>query len=165
MIRMPFCARDSIYHTAYKLERKLPDALHSTLSSTNWSTLLIALDCTLPACLTVRSQLLSMARSQPAWLTLSSKLSRCSQEHSRECSQVHSQLHSMTLPACLTIRSKVCSQDAPKYTPSMLPSTLCVRSQVHLRVRSQVHSWACSPGRSQLLSMAYSHLAWLYAPK
>jgi hypothetical protein len=60
---MRFCALDTIHHTAYnKLESKLPDALHCTLPST----LLIALDGTLPACLTVRSQLLSMAHSQPA---------------------------------------------------------------------------------------------------
>jgi len=54
----------TIHHTAYythaaynKLECKLPDALHCTLPGTHWSKLLIALDCTLPACLNVRSQL------------------------------------------------------------------------------------------------------------
>ena len=91
-IRMQFCALDTIHHIAYnKLESKLPDALHCTLPST----LLIALDCTLPACLTVHSQLLSMAHSQSAGLTLSSKLSRRSEVHSRVCSLGLFQLHSM----------------------------------------------------------------------
>ena len=110
----------TIHHAAYKLESKQSDAFHCTLPSTLWSTLLIALDCTLPACFTIRSQLLSMAHAQPAWLyalkyalktlssilpstlsnTLPAYLALCSQIHSPEAR--HSQSH-------LTICSHVCS--------------------------------------------------------
>jgi len=111
MIRMRFCTLDTIYHAAYYTSRCI---LHNwkqaarctscTLPSMLWSTLRIALDCTLLACLTVRSQLLSMAHSQPAWL------------YAPNCSRWHT-------PSLLDLRSHVSSQDAPKYTPSTLPST------------------------------------------
>ena len=101
------------YYTSHyiQLESKLPDALHCMLPSTRWSTLLIALDFTPPACSNLPSQLLSMAHSQPALTyapnlaikTLPSTLQVhfqvhiqvCSQVHCWACSQRHSQLHLM----------------------------------------------------------------------
>jgi hypothetical protein len=125
-----------LYITAYnKLESKLPDALHCTLPNT----LLIALDCTLTACLTVRSELLSMAHSQPAWLTLSSKLARRSQVRSRACSQGRSQLLSMAdsnlawLYALKTLSStlpRTLSRTLPTALDGTLPACWTVRSQV-----------------------------------
>jgi len=139
------------YYTSrcIQLESKLPDALHCTLPSTLWSTLLIALDCTLPAC-TIRSQLLSMAHSQPAWLTLPSKLSRRSQVHLRVRTQVH-----------LRVALKYTLNCTRWHTPSLLDYTfsskLSRRSQAHSRASSQVHS--------QFHLMTHSQPAWLYAPK
>ena len=69
MIQMRFCALDTIHPAAYnKFGSKLPDPLRCMLPST----LLLALDCTLPAYLTV-----------------------CSQVHSWACFQGHFQLHSI----------------------------------------------------------------------
>ena len=120
MIQMWFCVLDTIHHTAYtKLESKLPDALPCMLPCMLWSTLLIALDCTLSACLAVRSQLLSMAHSQPVWHMLSTILSRYSQVHLQVHSQVHSQAcspgHSQLQWIALT---NVSCQDAFKHTPT-----------------------------------------------
>jgi len=92
-----------------KLESKMVDILYCMLPSTAWSILQIALDCTLPASLTVWFQLLSKAHSRPAWVMLSSKLVRScrvhfqvhlqvhSQVHTQECSQGLSQLYSLAL--------------------------------------------------------------------
>jgi len=164
MIRMRFGALDSIHHIAYnKLESKLPDTLHCTLPST----LLIALDYTLPACLTVCSQFLSMAHSQSVWLTLSSELSRRYQVHSRACSQRLFQLHSIahSQPAWLY---------TPKYTPghALMDTPNCTRWPTpSLTVCSQVSSQDAlehTPEHalnSQLHSMTHSQPAWLYTPK
>jgi len=83
----------------------------------------------------VHSWLHSIAHSQPAWL------------YAPNCSRWHT-------PSLLDLRSQVSSQDAPKYTLSTLPST-----------PPSTFSRACSPGRSQLHSMAHSPPAGLYAPK
>jgi len=76
------------YTSKYVLKYTPGHALKDASNCTRWHTpslldctLPIALDGTLPACLTVCSQLLSMANSQPAWLMLSSKLSRLFQVH------------------------------------------------------------------------------------
>ena len=146
MIRMRFCLLDTIHHIACnKLVSKMPDALHCMLTST----FLIALNCTLLACLTVRSQSLLMARSQSTWLTLSSKLSRHSQVHSRACSQELFQLHSMThsQPAWLfapTYTLRHALKDAPNFTRWHTPSQLYHTLPSELSRRSQAHSQACS---------------------
>jgi len=69
----------------------------------------------------------SIVHSQPARLMLQIKLSRCSQVHSRSCSQRRSQLHSMapSQPAWLTI-----------------PSMLRRYSQAQSRTHSQWHCQA-----------------------
>jgi len=147
MICMQLYELDTIHHAAFnKLGTKLPNALHCTLPSTLWSTLLIELDCTLPVC------------SQPAWLTLPSKLSRRSQVHSEYAPKYTSEY-------VLKYTPEHALKDAPNctrwHTPSLLdctfPSKLSRRSQAHSRARSQVHS--------QLHSMTHSQPAWLYAPK
>jgi len=140
LTRLLWCAWDYgrliLYITAYnKRQSKLPDAFHCTLPST----LLIALDCTLTACFTVRSQLLSMAHSQPAWLTLSSKLSRRSQVHSWACSQGRSQLLSMAnsnlawqyaLKTLSSTLPRTLSRTLPTALDGTLPACMTVRSQV-----------------------------------
>jgi len=106
-----------------ELESKLPDALHSTLLCALWHILLIALDCTLPACLTVPPNC-------SRWHT-PSLLDLCSQVSSQDAPNYSPSTLSSTLPialddtlpACFTIRFQVSSQDAPKYTPSTLLST------------------------------------------
>jgi hypothetical protein len=53
MTHMRLCALDTIHHAVFNtLETERPDALLCTLSSMLESTLLIALDCALSACLT-----------------------------------------------------------------------------------------------------------------
>jgi len=125
-----FCALETLHHAAYnKLDGKLPDELHFMLPSTLWCTFLIVLDCTLPACLTVCSQLLSMALSLPAWLILPSKLWWCSQVNSvyaPKCILSRTPLGMLSrtllialhssLPSCLTVCSQVIYQDTLKYT-------------------------------------------------
>jgi len=165
MIRRRFCALDTMHHTEYKLESKLPDEFHCTLPSTLLSTLLIALDCTLPACFTIRSQLLSMAHSQPARLTLSSKFSRCSQVHS-EYAPKYTPGHAL--------------KDAPNrsrwHTPSLLDCTLssmlsrCSQaySRAHSQIHSQLHSMtlpACLTIYSQASSQDALKNTSEYAPK
>jgi len=115
-------------------------------------TLPIALDDTLPACLTIRSEVSSQdalndtsehalkhtpnctRRHTPSLLdnTLPSMLSRCSQSHSRACSQVHSQLHSTTLLAYRALHSQVHPQEAR-------------HSQSHLTICSHVCSCMLDP--------------------
>jgi len=118
--------------------------LSSTLPSTFCSTLPIALDNTLPACLTISSEVSSQDSVKYTPSTFSSTLSG---------------ILSMTLPiplngifpACLTIRSQTSAQEALKHTPKhafqytpnctrwhtsrlldhILPSKLSRRSQVH----------------------------------
>jgi len=68
---------------------------HCMLPSIFWSTLRIALSCTLPFCLIVRSVLLSITHTQPAWLKLWSMLFWRSQIHSQAYFQEYSQWHSM----------------------------------------------------------------------
>jgi len=140
MIHIRLCALDIIHHAAFnKLESTLPNAfiarsqvhlqvrsqVHSRACSQGRSQLD---SMTLPACLTIRSQVSSQdapkhtpghalkdAPNCTRWrtpslldCTLPSKLSRRSQAHSRACSQVHSQeaRHSQSH---LTICSHVCS--------------------------------------------------------
>ena len=79
-----------------------------------------------------------------------------------------------TLCSLLDLLSPVSSQDSPKYTPRHALKNAPICSRWHtfqpawltlsrkLSRRSQVHFQACSQGRSQLLSMAHSNLAWLY---
>ena len=76
-------------------------------------------------CSEVHTWLHSTVHSQPAWLTLSSKLSRHSQSHSRACSQVHSQLDLMahSQPAWL-YATKSTLKTLSITLPSMLSSTL-----------------------------------------
>jgi hypothetical protein len=144
MICIQLCTLDTIHHAAFnKLETQLPNAL--------WSTQLIALDCTLSACLTYAHnkafKMLSIALLSILSSTFPIALDG-------------------TLAACLTIPYKVNSQDALnhipeqplKYTPNCarlhtrslidytLPSTLSRPSQLHSR--------ACSQVQSQLHSMA-----------
>jgi len=132
----PNCTR---WHTPSELDCTLPSKFsrRSQAHSRAHSQLPIALDDTLPACLTLhcqvssqdapkytpstlpitplstilvhsraccqgRSQLHSMAHSQPPWLYAPSKLSTRCQAHSQARSQVHSQSH-------LTICCPVCS--------------------------------------------------------
>jgi len=124
--------------TAYnKLESKLSDELHCTLPST----LPIALDCTLTACGTVRAQLITMAHSQPAWVTLSSKLSRRSQVHSWACSQGLSHLLSMAhFPACLTYALQYALKTLPSTLPGMLSRMLPIALDGTLQSCLTVHS-------------------------
>jgi len=75
--------------------------LPSTLPGTLSRTLPIALDGTLPGCLTVRSQASSQDALKHTPSTLSNTLPIAPDD---------------TLPACLTIRSQVHSEYAPKYT-------------------------------------------------
>jgi len=106
---------------------------------TRWHTLSL-LDCTLPSKLSRRSQLHSMAHSQPAWLYAP-----------KWALKTLPIAHDDTLSACLTVHSQVSSQDALNctrwHTPGLLdctfPGTLSRRSQLH--------------------SMAHSLPAWLYA--
>jgi hypothetical protein len=86
----------------------------------------------------VHSWLHSIIHTQPAWLTLPSKLS------SR--SKLHSMAHSQ--PAWLY---------APKSALKTLPCTPSSRSQVHFPARFQVSS--------QLHSMVHSQSTLLYTPK
>ena len=100
---------------------KLPNALHCTLPSTLWINLLIALDWTLPACLTYAPSY--ALKTLPSTLRVRSlvHLQVRSEVHSQACFQGRSRLHSM-----------VHSQPAWLYTPklalkklaSTLPSTL-----------------------------------------
>ena len=100
----------------------------------------IALDGTLPVCLTVHSQLSSQdALNCARWHTLSlldcmlpSKHSRRSEAHSRAWFQLHSQLHSMTLPAYLALPSQIQFQEAK-------------HSQSHLTICSHVCSYVLDP--------------------
>jgi len=112
-----------MHHTAYKLQRKLPDEFHWTLPSTLWSTLPIALGCTLPACFTILPQLLSMALSKPTWLyTLKYAL--------KMFSSILQSTLSNTLPIALN--------DTPSLLEYTLPSKLSRQSQEHLQVHTQV---------------------------
>jgi len=134
------------------------------------------------------SWLHSIAHSQPAWLTLSSKLSRRSLVHLRVCSQVHSrarsqgrsQLHSMahSQPAWLyatkqalktlsSILPSTLSNTLPIALDCTLPACLSVRSQIHSRLHSIAHSlpaWLYAPMYA-LKSQDAPNLTWLYAPK
>jgi len=144
------------YYTSHciQLERKQPDAHHCMVPFTLWSILLIPLDCTLPACVTIRSQLLSMAHSQPAQLMLpSTPPSTFSGTLPGMLTKTLPIAPDGTLTACLTVCSEVCSQDALKHTsnctrwhiPSLLHYTLpsklsrhayeyWICTQVHLQV-------------------------------
>jgi len=73
----------------------------------------------------VHSWLQSIVHPQPVWLLLSIMLTRCSQVHSRACSQGRSQLHSIAP-----------SQPAWQTLPRMLPRC----SQAHSRTRSKYTS-------------------------
>ena len=103
------------------------------------------------------SQFLSMALSQPAWLTLSSILSRCSQLQSMYALKYtpnYTQWHSPsrldnTHPNMLSGRSQLYFQYAPRYIAK------------YILKYTQV--WC--PGRPQLHSMAHSLPGWLSVPK
>jgi len=105
----------------------------STLSST----LPIALDNTLPACLTIRSEVSSQGAPKDIPNTFSSILPGM-------LSSTLPIALDGTLPACLTVRSQVSSQDAPKYSPSTLSSTLPIALDntlpACLTIRSHVSS-------------------------
>jgi len=108
---MQLCVLDTTRHAAFnKLETKLPNTLHCTLRDTLWRTLLIALDCTFPACLTYgpKQALKSLPSTPPC--TFSSTLPRM-------LTRTLPIVLEGTLPACLTLRSRVSSQDALKHTP------------------------------------------------
>jgi len=119
-------------------------------------TLPLALDGTLLACFTVRSQvrLHDALKRTPGHALKSTP--NCPRQH---------------LPACLTVRSQVCSQDALKHTPENAlndapnctrwhtPSLLNCTLPSKLSRRSQAHSRACSQGHYQLHSMTLP--AWL----
>jgi len=152
---------NSIYHAAYnKPESKLPDAIHCILPTMLCSILLVALDGTLLACLTVHSRVLLRVAVKYTpehvckdtsiciwWLSprlldcsLTSNLSRCFQFHSWTCSQVHSQLHSMThsQPTWLyTPKYTLKRQDTPNltwlYSPMYAPGCSIMRLvQLHM---------------------------------
>jgi len=109
------------YYTSHciQLESKPPDALCWTLPSTLWSTLLIALDCTLLACLTILYQLLPIEHSRPAWLILPSKPpSMFSSTLQGTLSKTLPIAHDGTLAGCLTVYSQVSSRDTLKHTPN-----------------------------------------------
>jgi len=124
-----------------------------TLNCTQWHTLSL-LDYTLPSKLSRRSQLHSMAHSQPAWLYVSKKALKTLPIALKG-----------TLPAFLTVRSQVSSQDALNHTPehALKYTTNCTRwhtpSLLDYTLLSKLSR------RSQLHSMAHSRPAWLYAPK
>ena len=142
MIRRRFCALDTIHHAAYNLKAccQMHFIACCTLPSTLWSTLLIALGCTLPACFTIRSQLLSMAHSQPAWLTLPSKLSKRSQVHSEYAPKYTSVYVLEYTPGRAPKEAPNCTRwHTPSVLDYTLPSKLSRRSQEHLWVRTQVH--------------------------
>jgi len=138
---MLYITLDTIYHSAYKSESKLPDAFHCTLPSTLWSTLLIAHNCTLPACFTMRTGLLSMAHSRHAWLYALKYALKT--------------LPSI-LPSTLSNTLPIALDDTSSLLDFTLTSKLSICSQSHSRVRSQVYL--------QLHSMTRSQPAWLYAP-
>ena len=83
------------------LSSTLPDMLSRTLT--------IALDDTLPACLTVHCQGTTQDNLQHTF------------EHALKYTPI---ALNDTLPACLTIRSQVSSQNAPNYTPSTFSNLL-----------------------------------------
>jgi len=173
---MQLCVLDTTRHAAFnKLETKLPNTLHCTLRDTLWRTLLIALDCTFPACLTYgpKQALKSLPSTPPC--TFSSTLPRM-------LTRTLPIVLEGTLPACLTLRSRVSSQDALKHTPEhalkhtpdcarlYTPSLLDLRSQVSSEdapkyITSKLPSTspstysstppAYSQGCSQLHSMAH----------
>jgi len=121
---------------------KLPNALHSTLPSTLWSTLLIALDCTLPAYLTYAPTKALKTLPSTQWVRFQLHLRVRFQVNSRACSQWHSHLP-----------STVHSQPAWLHTPNpalkrlsrTLPSTVSITLQIalndsllaYLTIRSQ----------------------------
>ena len=114
----------------------------------------------------LHSWLHSIVHSQPAWLTLPSKLSRYSQEHSEYAPKYTSEyIPKYTSEYVLKYTPGHAPKDTPTctrwHTPSLLdcplPSKLSRRSQAHSQVRSQ--------GRSQLHSIAHSQPACLYDHK
>ena len=88
---------------------KLPNALHCTLPSTLCSTLLIALDCTLPACLTYapKEALKKLPSTPPS--TFSSTLPGM-------LPRTLPLALDGTHPACWTVHSQSSSQEALKHT-------------------------------------------------
>jgi hypothetical protein len=138
MIRRRFCAPDTIHLAAYNLKACCQMHFISccTLLSTLWSTLLIALGCTLPACFTIRSQLLSMAHSQPACLMLPSKLSSYSQVHSEYTPKSTSEYVLEYTPG----RAPNCTRwHIPSLHDCTLTSKLSRHAQAYFRARSQIH--------------------------
>jgi hypothetical protein len=112
----------------------LSNAMYYLLQRMLWSTLLIALHCTLPSCLTCPAKVILKM--------LSSTLDIYSQQHFQYiskytpsmflimlpvCSGVHSDYDRMTPVVCFQANSKY----TPKYTPSILPSMLQVCIQLH----------------------------------
>jgi hypothetical protein len=122
-LRSKLSSQDAPKYTASTLPSTPPSSFSSTLPGMPPRTLPLALDNTLPACLTVRSQVSSQdalkyteyvlkytpghapkdAHTCTRWhtaslldCTLRNQRSRSSQAHSRARSHVHSQLHSMT---------------------------------------------------------------------
>jgi hypothetical protein len=125
----------------------------------------------------VHCQLLAMVHFQLAWLTLISKLSRCSQVHSKYVLKYtpslldymlpskhsrHSQLHSEYIPKytseyVLKYTSGHVFQDAPNCTRWHTPSLLHCKLPIKLSRRSQL--------QFPLYLMVHFQPTWLYAPK
>ena len=134
---------------------KLPTALHCMLPNTLWSTLLTAIDCTLPACLTYAPN--SALKMLPS--ALLGMLSR-----------TLSIAPNGTLPVCMTICSQVSSHNnlkhtpdhAFKYTPSCTrwhtPSLLDCTFRSKLSRRSQSHSRARFEVPAQSHLTIWSHI-------
>jgi len=136
------------YASEYVLEYTTGHALKDTPNCTRWHTpslldctLPIALDGTLLACLTVRSLLLSIGHSQPAWRTLPSKLSRRSQVHSEYTPKYTSEYVLKYTPRHALKETPNCTR---WYTSSLLDCTLPITLDGTLpacwTVRSQVSS-------------------------
>jgi len=142
MIRLRFCALDSIHHAVYnKLECKLPDALHCTLPSTP---LKYTPDCTglhIPSLLDLQSHVSSQDTPKYTPSTLPSTLR-----------STPPSTFSSTLPSVL-------SRTLPIALDGALPRKLSRHSQAYSRARSQINSHFHSMVRSEEGRHPQSHLA------
>jgi len=108
----PDCSR---LHTPCLLDlRSQLSYQDTTLPGMLSRTLPIALNGTLPACLTIRSQVSSQNALKHT--------PKHAFKYTPNCTRWHSQFHSMTLPAYLALRSQIHSQEA-RYSQSNL--TIC----------------------------------------
>jgi len=146
------CCIQTWMHTARCISLHAPKyTLKYTPDCTHWR---------LPACFTIRSQLLSIVHCHPACLLLSRALSRYSQVHSEYAPMYTTIYILMYLPRHPLNNAPNCTQ---WYTPSlphcMLPSMLsrCSQaySQAHSRIHSQLHLMTlpvCLTGCNQVSS-------------